>query len=305
MLAPAANSYGMSVTTLEEVFLRVANGTADANSRNTIAKIGLQRQSSLSSTMKNAATAEVGAFDLYCFLLIRVILLLVLPLDVGFGGACCRCVNTIFQETRGRVLETLVLSRGALFLGELSVRLSIGGVLSVSVENGAVLCSRRQPSVNCEILLPSKPAEKPSTITSPCSGVCRSFGLHSACGGTCRCDIGRGWSWLEEGQPWLHSQYKSVRCAHEGSAPEAVPDLQAGQENVDFCRDRPSALRAPRYHYLGVHHHSRRTFPSADAPGTPLFGPWRMTEDGALVESGARLGWSGKCPRPRVLLRDR
>lgn len=62
MFAPS-NSYGMSVTTLEEVFLRVANGTADANSRDTITKIGLQRQSSLSSTMKNAATAEVGTFS--------------------------------------------------------------------------------------------------------------------------------------------------------------------------------------------------------------------------------------------------
>ncbi|CAN0021601.1 unnamed protein product [Pylaiella littoralis] len=50
------NSYGLSVTTLEEVFLRVANGTADVAARKEIASITLQRQNSQSSTMMEAAT---------------------------------------------------------------------------------------------------------------------------------------------------------------------------------------------------------------------------------------------------------
>lgn len=61
----------MSVTTLEEVFLRVANGTADVAARKEIAGIALQRQSSnsssamlqrqssASSAMMDAATAKV------------------------------------------------------------------------------------------------------------------------------------------------------------------------------------------------------------------------------------------------------
>ncbi|CAM9216529.1 unnamed protein product, partial [Ectocarpus fasciculatus] len=53
------NSYGLSVTTLEEVFLRVANGTADVASRKEMAGIALKRQSSHSSTMK-AETAKIG-----------------------------------------------------------------------------------------------------------------------------------------------------------------------------------------------------------------------------------------------------
>ncbi|CAN0244543.1 unnamed protein product, partial [Hapterophycus canaliculatus] len=52
-------SYGLSVTTLEEVFLRVANGTADVASRKEIANIALQRQSSQSSAMMEAATTKV------------------------------------------------------------------------------------------------------------------------------------------------------------------------------------------------------------------------------------------------------
>ena len=63
-------SYGVSVTTLEEVFLRVANGTADVAARKEIAGIALQRQSSNSSSammqrqssassMMQAATAKV------------------------------------------------------------------------------------------------------------------------------------------------------------------------------------------------------------------------------------------------------
>ena len=40
----------MSVTTLEEVFLRVANGTADVADRKNLAAISLRRQSSLSSS---------------------------------------------------------------------------------------------------------------------------------------------------------------------------------------------------------------------------------------------------------------
>ena len=50
----------MSVTTLEEVFLRVANGTADVDARKNLAGISMQRQSSQSSTMMMAATAKVG-----------------------------------------------------------------------------------------------------------------------------------------------------------------------------------------------------------------------------------------------------
>lgn len=52
----------MSVTTLEEVFLRVANGTADVAARKNLAGISIQRQSSQSSTMMQAETAKV------CFL---------------------------------------------------------------------------------------------------------------------------------------------------------------------------------------------------------------------------------------------
>ncbi|CAM9405596.1 unnamed protein product, partial [Scytosiphon promiscuus] len=54
------NSYGLSVTTLEEVFLRVANGTADVASRKEIASIALQRQSSQSSAMMEAATNKAA-----------------------------------------------------------------------------------------------------------------------------------------------------------------------------------------------------------------------------------------------------
>lgn len=49
----------MSVTTLEEVFLRVANGTADAANRKSLAGISLKRQSSQSSTMTQAEIAKV------------------------------------------------------------------------------------------------------------------------------------------------------------------------------------------------------------------------------------------------------
>ncbi|CAM9216451.1 unnamed protein product [Ectocarpus fasciculatus] len=55
------NSYGLSVTTLEEVFLRVANGTADVESRKEIAGISMMRQSSYSSTMMEAATTKMAA----------------------------------------------------------------------------------------------------------------------------------------------------------------------------------------------------------------------------------------------------
>ena len=50
------------MTTLEEVFLRVANGTADVESRKEIAGISMMRQSSYSSTMMEAATTKVIFF---------------------------------------------------------------------------------------------------------------------------------------------------------------------------------------------------------------------------------------------------
>lgn len=51
----------MSVTTLEEVFLRVANGTADVTDRKKLASINLQRQSSQSSSiMDRADTVKVA-----------------------------------------------------------------------------------------------------------------------------------------------------------------------------------------------------------------------------------------------------
>eukprot|EP00903_Cladosiphon_okamuranus_P016293 g15025.t1 len=53
--------YGLSVTTLEEVFLRVANGTADVTARKEIVGIALQRQSSQSGTMMEVATAKMNA----------------------------------------------------------------------------------------------------------------------------------------------------------------------------------------------------------------------------------------------------
>lgn len=40
----------MSVTTLEEVFLRVANGTADVEARKNLADISLKRRNSQSSS---------------------------------------------------------------------------------------------------------------------------------------------------------------------------------------------------------------------------------------------------------------
>eukprot|EP00903_Cladosiphon_okamuranus_P008962 g8576.t1 len=57
------DSYGVSVTTLEEVFLRVANGTADVEARKEIASITMQRQSSYSSAMMDAATKMGTAAD--------------------------------------------------------------------------------------------------------------------------------------------------------------------------------------------------------------------------------------------------
>lgn len=61
----------MSVTTLEEVFLRVANGTADVTDRKTIANISLRRQSSLSQSMKEAATAKVLGVPLHIIQAVR------------------------------------------------------------------------------------------------------------------------------------------------------------------------------------------------------------------------------------------
>ena len=46
------------MTTLEEVFLRVANGTADVAARKEIAGIAMRRQSSQSATMEQAETAK-------------------------------------------------------------------------------------------------------------------------------------------------------------------------------------------------------------------------------------------------------
>ncbi len=47
------------MTTLEEVFLRVANGTADVAARKELSSVMLQRQSSQSGAMMEAATAKV------------------------------------------------------------------------------------------------------------------------------------------------------------------------------------------------------------------------------------------------------
>lgn len=44
----------MSVTTLEEVFIRVANGTADEEDRNNLKSISIRRQSSQSSAIMGA-----------------------------------------------------------------------------------------------------------------------------------------------------------------------------------------------------------------------------------------------------------
>ncbi|CAM9541397.1 unnamed protein product [Ascophyllum nodosum] len=59
-------SYGMSVTTLEEVFLRVANGTADVEARKNLANISLKRQSSLSSTNFKTGPAKARALGFVC-----------------------------------------------------------------------------------------------------------------------------------------------------------------------------------------------------------------------------------------------
>ena len=48
----------MSVTTLEEVFLRLANGTADVEDRKNMANISLKRQSSLSSSHFKSESAK-------------------------------------------------------------------------------------------------------------------------------------------------------------------------------------------------------------------------------------------------------
>ncbi len=57
-------SYGLSVTTLEEVFLRVANGTADVAARKEIAGIAMQRQSSRStSTVQMMDPSKVSNLD--------------------------------------------------------------------------------------------------------------------------------------------------------------------------------------------------------------------------------------------------
>ena len=56
----------MSVTTLEEVFLRVANGTADVEARKNLANISLKRQSSLSSTNFKTGPAKARALGFVC-----------------------------------------------------------------------------------------------------------------------------------------------------------------------------------------------------------------------------------------------
>ena len=84
-------SYGMSVTTLEEVFLRVANGTADVEARKNLADISLQRRKSQSeSTMMRAETVKVctrmTSFGVRCAV-VR---------DVAKGGASRVCAYVCF-----------------------------------------------------------------------------------------------------------------------------------------------------------------------------------------------------------------
>lgn len=56
----------MSVTTLEEVFLRVANGTADVADRKNLAAISLRRQSSLSSSAFQTEPRKVRSVEFCC-----------------------------------------------------------------------------------------------------------------------------------------------------------------------------------------------------------------------------------------------
>ena len=81
----------MSVTTLEEVFLRVANGTADVEARKNLADISLQRRKSQSeSTMMRAETVKVctrmTSFGVRCAV-VR---------DVAKGGASRVCAYMCF-----------------------------------------------------------------------------------------------------------------------------------------------------------------------------------------------------------------